>query len=614
MPIKRTAEDAVLAPVEVMQRARAIAAEHGKEESDFSGFLEFTDFVADVMRMWGGDRLNTPEVYAFAYGMRSLRDEYSRELELDPMIAYRPAHEVSLAFHRSPAFVRYYRAGNRTSKTQTGFAEHYYIVTGTHPFRDFNEPPASTFIVGVNFSKYGVGVFQKKFVAGEPDNELTPMFPEYGRWLNRYDAKRQDLWIACPQCARKNKPKQCRHQKSSIHLFSDLEGPDVLQGSQYNLGHFDEHIREEFFNEAIERLKTVKKSSFILTGTPLLGKSSWEHQRLTSIWNEGPEKNIVPGTKQPYVSIHCIDQYSAGLIPEAAIEASQKGMDPLEMESRIWGRPAPLAKNSVFDRYALHEMEDAVVSPRVGGLASAKENDERSILFTEHPDGHLRVWDEPEAGKQYVIGIDVAAGLTNRDYSCASVLRMPDLKMVAQIHGWIPPNKYADRLMDLGEWYNKALLVVERTGGLGVAVIARLKENGYWNLFRDLTDMSQAAFAQDAVYGVDTNIKTKPQMVACLQQLIAERQIEIPSAPTLEELRAFGQEVTPQGLTVRMRGEGQTHDDRVMSLVVAAYVAISHAHLFDHLKKKDPETTAFWREVHREIDREKKLERDPYSW
>ena len=577
---------------------------------DLTNFSKCVTLVADEVASWRRKRRedNIDWLEPFMLGMQVLHDDLEAIVKADPFVLYTPAHAVALAFHMSPAFVRYNRSANRTSKTQSGYIEHCMVATGRHRWREFIDPPAASFIIGVNFSQYGPNVFERKFLTGEPGNELSPLFPPGGKWFNRYDERKHIIYIACHECALTGKAEKCRHQRSTITLYSDEAGPDVLQGAQFSLGHFDEHIDGSFYDEAVQRLQTVPKSSLMVTGTPLLGKSSWEHQRLTSIYKKGPKENRISGTTIPYVSLHSIDQYAAGIVPKEQIDTRKLDYDPLEAEARIYGRPAPLAKNSIFDRYVLHEMEDKVRPPRFVGDLNAEGR------FEASRDGELSIWEPPSEHSQYLIGCDVAAGLVNSskryqgDFSCASVVKVPELRMVAQLHGWINPLDYAVKAALLGYFYNTAYLVVERTG-LGIGTLIRLKELVYPALFRDLSDPSAADFNLDPVYGVDTNIKTKSHMVACLQKVVKQRQIDIPCAATLEEMRAFGQEITPQGLSVRLRGEGGATDDRVMSLVFAVYVAIAHPmYMIGPPEPEKKHDDPVWADLHKELDERQKIQ------
>lgn len=588
---------------QVILKGRVLLSEAGLD-ADPANFLEFANSVTGIIKEMSAEERSETWVRPFVEKLKELEGDFTKLVEKDPMMLYLPAHEVAMAFHKSLAKVRYNCSANRTSKSQTGYAEHYLVVTGQHSWRYFLPPPASTFVIGVNFSKYAPAVFERKLVHGEPGNILAPMFPVGGKWFYHYNDRKHVLTIACQECAESGKAESCKHPKSTITLFSDQEGPDVLQGRQDTLGHFDEHVSEPFFDEGMERLKSVDYSSMIITGTPLLGKSSWEYRRLVSLFNKGIKHNRIPGTENtPFVSMHTIDQYSAGLVKKVDIDATRLSMDPMEQEARIFGRPAPLAKSGVFDRYALHEFEQNIKDPNTGYLDGEPIHG-YAPEFKEHRDGLLRVWEPPESGQQYIIGADVSAGLTGRDYSCASVLSIPEFKLVSQWHGWLNPLDYAIESAKLGRWYNMALLVPERTGGLGVGMIQRLKEIGYYNLFRDQSDGSSAEPSQDSLFGVDTNIRTKGQMVACLQQVIREREIIIHCAETLEELRAYGQEITDSGLTTRFRGEGGTNDDRVMSLVVAVYVAVTYPWIYNIGPTSAPReyNDRRWRELHDELE------------
>jgi len=210
-------------------QAQAVAA---------SNFLDYSSIVADFAKSWTQDK-TFPWLVDFAQSLRRLRDTFAIEVAADPMSIYKPAHEVALAFHRSTALWRYFRGGNRISKTESGAFEHYGLTTGEfnrHRFyRAVLPPPLSTFIIGASYSQYGVAVFEKKYITGENGNPLSPIFPEGGKWLHHYDTEKHIIYISCPACANAGKARGCRHLKSTIQLFSDESDVMVLAGGQYAL-------------------------------------------------------------------------------------------------------------------------------------------------------------------------------------------------------------------------------------------------------------------------------------------------------------------------------------------------------------------------------------------
>jgi len=438
-------------------------------------------------------------------------------------------------------------------------------------------------------------------------------------------------------------------------FFSAQEDTTAFAGGQYGLVHFDEQIPEEFFSEALQRTMTVKDSGMIVTETPLGGKGFWTHTILT---RDALAKRTIGSSKRLLVSLHTCSQYDTGLYAAEEIDSRRALMSEQEAEARIFGRPAAYSKTHVFDRFQISEMFDGVREPRRGQLRVhavdpaeqrednrhqekangenteellAQATDDTSLVFLDDAESELRVWEEPETLGQYVIGADVAEGMTNNDASCAQVLKMEHrgnslyLTHVASWHGWINSIVYAYELFKLSLWYNCALLVPERRGP-GDATIQKLKELGCWTLFRDVTDPAFAIPGQDPRLGLDTNVKTKPLFIACLQNAIWSRRTRTRSfvtydRDTLEELGSYGQERSDSGQTVKFRGESGTPDDRVMGLGLGAYPALT-SYAFDPMlgqeakraeaagkKNLDSQEEAFWDRVREDQAARKARER-----
>lgn len=611
-------------------------------------FLEYAETVALVAAgLTVKQRDKIPEFKDWATSFRRLYDKWDVELQQDPMLSYEPAHATALAFHSSRARTRYNRSANRTSKTQTGYAEHYFIATGQHKWRNFPYPPAATCVVGVNFAQYAGGVFEAKLVNGEVDNPLSPMFPVGGKWFYHYDERKHVLQVACTDCAEAGKAGSCKHPKSTIRLLSDQGGWEVLQGAQYNMVHFDEHIAEEFYQEAQQRIGTVTNGCLIITGTPLFGNQAWEQRLLEPLFAAGPPKNLVDPsdpTSAPLVSIHTIDQFAAGLVPHTEIRAKMATMDEYEIESRIYGKAADVAKNPVFNRKKLAEMRKLAKPGTQLELLPAKGDEifdwpslKRGYKFSviETPLSPLRVWAIPEKGGVYVAAVDPAAGLTDGDASVCSILKIGALgpgkimaELVAQWHGKKNQLEMAEEVLKLAVWYNEALVAIELTGGYGRPVMLKLKdEYFYWNLYRDTTaDVAMAEPTLDSRFGVETNAMTKGPMVAVLQYMVQNDLIKIRDEATLQEMAAFEQEKTTSSgialLNPRYRGTKGQPDDRVMSLVIGASVVQSYKPLHymvlfgkdDKTPEPDerPEDVAkYWNQVYDDLAEESS--QDPFD-
>ena len=609
-----------MTPQEALARSAEIItlARHPPVEDavyyDFANYAKLCGYLA-TSELTENQRASLPWLKDWALTWRKLYDRYDKEREADPMIRYRPKHSVSEAFHASEAFLRYYMAGNGTSKTQSGYAEDYFVATNQHRWRYVPSGPHSVFIVGLEFTSYSVDVFEKKMLNGEEGNYLSPMFPDGGKWFHSYLKKEHQILIACTECAEAYKAKHCRHPKSSIKLYSDKGSWEQLQGSQHLLGHFDEHVDEGWYSEAMQRLKRVDFGSLIVTGTPLFGTHAWEVRHLLNRFKGPAEQNKRYPSQEvsaPQVAVFNIDQFSAGIIDHDAITADMVGKDRWEIDARIYGKPAPLTKHPVFDRKRLDELADKVIEPKYYVITSKEVVTESGtqqkaleevlgaedlVLTSVTPlttqFTGWRIWEMPEEKAQYLASVDSAKGLIDGDASCCSILKMTTsgmrlkLSLVAQFHGWINTFEYGDEVFKGAVLYNDALTIIELTGGYGEAVMLRLKKQlCYWNVYRPTNKESAAEFSRDSRMGVDTNVSTKPFMIAALQQFIKDGMIDIPCIKTVEELANYEQQTESkdgkQLVVVKFGAAGGAMDDRVMSLALGAGVVVS-AQVFDML-------------------------------
>lgn len=604
-------------------------------------FNEYAVLVAYAARQLSDrDRQAMPWLLEWAETWRKLYDNFDRAVASDPMLVYKPAHNVAKEFHSSNAFFRYFMAGNRTGKTQSGYAEHYFYLTGGHPFRYVPVGAHHTFLVaGLPFSTYAGKVFEAKLVSGEEGNELSPMFPVGGKWFYHYNERERELLVACPRCAEAGKAGSCKHPKSSVKLFSCEQGAEVLQGQAYIMGHYDEDTPTSFWNEGRQRLKTVRHSGCIATGTPLHGPDTWE-QKQVKIFKNGPPDNLMDEDDPkslPLVSVHQISMWDAGLVPHSAIKMEMKAMDEFEVRARVYGEAVPLTDSPVFDRKRLARIMNRDVQaptrcdlvpaaidldgkPHIPTLAEIKPDSKFDIV--SKLDGPLRIWKKPEQFGVYLLAADVAAGMRDHDYSCVTVLKVgqrgiePTIEVVAQWHGWINQLDFAPEIFKLAVYYNSGLVAVELTGGYGRATMLKLKnELYYWNLHREQADFAMANPLLDSRVGVDTTSDSKVLMITALQRFLLNDALICPCEATISELVAYEQ-VTKNVSGTRLarakfQGASGTNDDRVMSLAIGASIVVSSpvlAHLVQHAASqanwKTPETSEDMKSVYAWIKEE----------
>jgi hypothetical protein len=141
--------------------------------------------------------------------------------------------------------------------------------------------------------------------------------------------------------------------------------------------------------------------------------------------------------------------------------------------------------------------------------------------------------------------------------------------LVAEFHGRVDADVYAEQLHYLGRWYNSALIAVETAGGYGEAVIIALRDGragrkSYPRLYRHIMS-SRASHAEAKTYGHPTNSKTRPLLVNGLEAAIRERVLPAIPGGLLSEMQTF---VRMDTGTSPAAQKG-CRDDRVLAACIA---------------------------------------------
>jgi hypothetical protein len=160
----------------------------------------------------------------------------------------------------------------------------------------------------------------------------------------------------------------------------------------------------------------------------------------------------------------------------------------------------------------------------------------------------LWIWDYPDYSKQYLICADVARGDAT-DYSAAQVFELESLTQVAEYKGQLGTTEFGNFLIELSTKYNDALLVVENNN-IGWATLQTIIDRGYENLFyQDKDHMIVDAEQQytnryrqtdrNKIPGFTTTVKTKPLVVAKMEEYTREKMVNLKSMRLIDELFVF---------------------------------------------------------------------------
>jgi len=185
-----------------------------------------------------------------------------------------------------------------------------------------------------------------------------------------------------------------------------------------------------------------------------------------------------------------------------------------------------------FDIPTLMEYLKHCVPGELGNL----ETHGNTVKFIKSDKGNLEVWKRPIKGKQYFIGADVAKGKKDGDYSCAPVYDA-DKNLVAMWHGHIDPDLFGSSiLVNLGNWYNEALIAVEENNH-GLSTLNAMKEV-YTELYKRTTH-DKITDEEKQELGWWTDKKTKPLMIDNLAGLIRDREIGCKSDRMIKEMMKY---------------------------------------------------------------------------
>jgi len=193
---------------------------------------------------------------------------------------------------------------------------------------------------------------------------------------------------------------------------------------------------------------------------------------------------------------------------------------------------------------------------------------EQGIDIIESHVGFVTIYREPDAKRHYVLGADVAEGVSDGDYSCGQVLDYETMEQVAVWHGRLAPDLFARELFMLGAIYNWAYLACEFNGCGQVTLNKLHKDLQYPNLYyrQNLANLSEPASPDRP--GFVTSARTKPIILNHLQQLIRDDEMVLHDKPTVKELLSFAFDSTKSGHRAYGAPAGE-HDDRVMALAIA---------------------------------------------
>ena len=185
-------------------------------------------------------------------------------------------------------------------------------------------------------------------------------------------------------------------------------------------------------------------------------------------------------------------------------------------------------------------------------------------------DRNFWIWEEFDPTCTYLMVADVARG-DGADYSTFHIIKLETLEIIGEYQGKPTLDMYANMLNQIGREYGNCMLVVENNN-IGYSVLNKLIEYEYPNLYysikstHEFVEQHEGEYMNSAVPGFTTTMKTRPLIIAKLEEFIRNKLIKIYSARTFNEMKTF---IWRNGKPQAMKGY---HDDLIMALAIACWV------------------------------------------
>ena len=186
-------------------------------------------------------------------------------------------------------------------------------------------------------------------------------------------------------------------------------------------------------------------------------------------------------------------------------------------------------------------------------------------------DRNFWLWEEYDPTCNYLMVADVSRG-DGADFSTFHILKLETLQVIGEYQGKPTLDMYANMLNSVGREFGTAMVVVENNN-IGYSVLEKLlNEYQYPNVYHSIKstheyiEQHQAEYMNSAVPGFTTSMKTRPLIIAKLEEFIRNKLIKVYSSRLTNEMKTF---IWKNGRPQAMKGY---NDDLIMALAIACWV------------------------------------------
>ena len=185
-------------------------------------------------------------------------------------------------------------------------------------------------------------------------------------------------------------------------------------------------------------------------------------------------------------------------------------------------------------------------------------------------DRNFWIWEEFNPEFTYLLSADVARG-DGADYSTFHIFKIETMEIIGEYKGKLTPDLFSNLLFDTGGEYGNCMIAVENNS-VGFAVIEKLKGRGYPNLYysykssHEYVDPLIGEYKSNAVAGFTTSQKSRPLIIAKMEEFIRNKLVKIYSKRLYNEMETF---VWHNGKPQAMK---KYNDDLIMACAIGCWV------------------------------------------
>lgn len=506
------------------------------------------------------------------HAIRTKIERVDRLLKEDPTLNYFP-FDKQIDFHRHDrkSKVEMLIAGNRSGKTTCICIESVWWAVGNHPYMWTPPPPVNIWLTSVDYGTLENTIKDEKLLSWLPPETHYERQKRIFTLLNG-----SKIFLKSQEAG------QTKFESASVHMIGwDEEGESETES-------------ERIFKACITRM--IDTEGMLMMALTMVNCYGWLDEMAGAAENGSKRVSLYgwPMTDNPH-------------LPPAEIEEARAQFTEEEALVRIYGKRVKIGLKTIFPRDILLKLLEEtkgqtydfaeVVEKTVKGKPKIR------LRFVKEAT-MLRIYERWQEKVEYILAADPSGG-DGGNPSGVVILRRDTLSVCVVLKSNIlSPSELAVQIYRLGMIYrvskmSRSALVGVENNNHGHAVVQKLEELGYDNMWRDRT----VSGAELAEAGFRTNPKTKPMLEGHIMDALRSGTLKVRDFRIVEELASYRRK--PTGSTGAAPGK---YDDLVIALGIALYIHEDEPlEQFEHPKREsyyaepgklDPDKPAdIWRDA-----------------